>query len=295
MTAGVAVPAVLRATMTAAHGPAGAAWCDRLPALVAGFARRWGVPVGEPFDAPWHWVGTAGEDAVLKVGYPSAERDVARETAVLRTWGGVGAVRVLAADTGGDDAEAVLLERVRPGTDLLHLPDREAFPLLGAVGRALHASGADRPGPAREPGDLAGLRAGHPLLPRETTGRAAGLVEHLIATSAEPVLCHGDLHHGNVLVGGGGPVAIDPRGVWGEPALDVGVALLNPLGTLPEDREQLRALLEQRLELICPAMGVDVDRGRSWTAVSAAVSAVWSAQDGGGVDRAGLAVFDVLS
>jgi len=35
---------------------------------------------------------------------------------------------------------------------------------------------------------------------------------------------------------------IDPRGVWGDPALDVGMALLNSLGTLPADRAALRAV-----------------------------------------------------
>jgi streptomycin 6-kinase len=90
-------------------------------------------------------------------------------------------------------------------------------------------------------------------------------------------------------------VAIDPRGVWAEPALDVSVAMLNPLGTLPRDRSALSALLERRLALLCPAMGVDADRGRAWTAVYAVVSAVWSAQDGLGVDEDSLAVAAVLS
>ena len=42
-------------------------------------------------------------------------------------------------------------------------------------------------------------------------------------------------------------------------------------------------------------MGVDADRGRRWTVVCAVVSALWTAQDGGGVDRTALAVAEVLS
>jgi streptomycin 6-kinase len=116
-----------------------------------------------------------------------------------------------------------------------------------------------------------------------------------VATTRTRVLCHGDLHHANVLRAASGPVVIDPRGVWGDPALDVGVALLNPIGTLPEDPAALSTLLERRLELICPAMGVDADRGRRWTVVCAVVSALWTAQDGGGVDRTALAVAEALS
>ena len=291
----VVVPAALRASMSAAHGPAGLAWCDRLPEWVAGYAARWGVPVEAPFPATYHWVAPAGPGAVLKVGYPSAERDVAREAAVLSAWAGRGAVRLLAADVGGADAEALLLERVHPGTDLLDAPDEEAFPLIGTVARALHTAGHARPGLAVDAGALVDLRTGHPDLPTSVTGPAADLLDALRATARPPVLCHGDLHHANVLRSGTGAVVIDPRGVWGEPALDVGVALLNPLGMLPVDRGALWALLERRLRLICPAMGVDVDRGRAWTVVCAVVSALWTAQDGLGVDDTALAVAAVLT
>jgi streptomycin 6-kinase len=145
------------------------------------------------------------------------------------------------------------------------------------------------------PGALADLRAGHPALPAAVTLRAADRLAALLADAATPVLCHGDLHHGNVLLGAGGPVAIDPRGVWAEPALDVSVAMLNPLGTLPRDGATLARLLERRLELLCPAMGVDPDRGREWTAVYAVVSALWTAEDGMGVDEDSLAVAAALS
>jgi streptomycin 6-kinase len=295
MSPAAVVPDALRRAMSAAHGPAGVAWCDRLPDLVAGYAGRWGLTPGEPFGATWHWVAPAGDDAVLKVGFPTAERDLAREAAVLEVWAGRGAVRVLAADVGGDDAEALLLERARPGTDLLAAPDEEAFPVLGSVARTLHGAGHARPARAVDAGTTVDLHAGHPDLPAHVTGPAAELLDRLRATAAPPVLCHGDLHSGNVLRAASGPVVIDPRGVWGEPALDVGVALLNPVGSLPRDRHRLSELLERRLELICPAMGVDADRGRAWTVVCAVVSALWTAQDGLGVDADALAVAEVLA
>jgi streptomycin 6-kinase len=43
-------------------------------------------------------------------------------------------------------------------------------------------------------------------------------------------LLHGDLHHGNVLHDSErGWVAIDPKGVLGEPEYEIGVALRNPI------------------------------------------------------------------
>jgi streptomycin 6-kinase len=293
----VVVPPALVAAMAGIHGSRGADWCALLPSLVADRARRWGLSLEEPFDAAYHWVapGRRGSaEVVLKLGIPTAEGDLAREAEILAAWDGAGAVRLLEFEAS-DDAVALLLERVRPGTDLTALPDDESLPLIGAVGRALHHTGTTRPARALEPAALADLRAGHPLLPAAVTTAAADRLDGLLASSAAAVLCHGDLHHGNVLLGAGGPVAIDPRGVWAEPALDVSVAMLNPLGTLPVQRPALARLLERRLSLLCPAMGVDVDRGREWTAVYAVVSTLWSAEDGLGVDEDGLAVAAVLT
>ncbi|MGY1618820.1 aminoglycoside phosphotransferase family protein [Geodermatophilus sp. SYSU D00691] len=293
----VVVPPRLRAAMTALHGARGAEWCDRLPALVHERARAWGLALDAPFPADYHWVapGRCGtEEVVLKVGIRNADRDVEREAGILRAWSGSGAVRLLAADLDSPDAVALLLERVRPGSDLDGAPDDEAFPLLGAVARALHAAVGVRPAAAVGPAELADLAAGHPLLPAGLTAAAARLREQLLATAGPSVLCHGDLHHGNVLRGRDGAVAIDPRGVWAEPALDVAVAMLNPLGTLPREPARLAALLDRRLELVCPAMGVDADRARAWTAVYAVTSALWSAHDGLGVEEESLAVAAVL-
>jgi streptomycin 6-kinase len=293
----VVVPPALVAAMTTIHGAPGADWCARLPGLVADRARRWGLSLEAPFDATYHWVapGRRGStEVVLKLGIADDEGDLAREAGILAAWDGAGAVRLLDAEIAAD-AVALLLERVRPGTDLTALPDEEAFPLLGRVARALHGGGTPRPDVAVEPAALADLRTGHPALPSSVTSAAADRLDGLLASAEPSVLCHGDLHHGNVLIGAGAPVAIDPRGVWAEPALDVSVAMLNPLGTLPREPAALARVLDRRLSLLCPAMGVDVDRGRAWTAVYAVVSALWSAEDGLGIEEDSLAVAAVLS
>jgi len=90
---------------------------------------------------------------------------------------GRGAVRLRAAGTGGDDAEALVIEDARPGTDLLAAPDEEAFALLGTVARALHTAGWARPDLAVDTGALVVLRVSHPDLPtagHRVRGRPAG-------------------------------------------------------------------------------------------------------------------------
>ena len=67
-----------------------------------------------------------------------------------------------------------------------------------------------------------------PLPPRLVT-EAQRLYVDLLASSAPAVLLHGDLHHGNILRHGEDWVAIDPKGVIGEPAYECGPLLFNPL------------------------------------------------------------------
>jgi streptomycin 6-kinase len=57
--------------------PGGAAWLERLPALLAQTARRWQLVPGDPFLLSYNYVCTAtqrdGSAAVLKIGVPHRE------------------------------------------------------------------------------------------------------------------------------------------------------------------------------------------------------------------------------
>jgi streptomycin 6-kinase len=157
--------------------------------------------------------------------------------------------------------------------------------VLAAVARRLHASGAARPAGIPHSRDRVPLLcAGSPLVAADLTARAAHALEHLLATAAAPVLCHGDLHHANVLRDGDGWVAIDPHGVWGEPALDAGTALHNPPAPWA-DLPDLPRRLDRRVALLADGLGVPPERTRAWGLVSAVVGLVWTAEDHGRADR----------
>jgi streptomycin 6-kinase len=127
-------------------------------------------------------------------------------------------------------------------------------------------------------------------IPGELFERAAALYQQLEASMAAPVLLHGDLHHGNILAATREPwLAIDPKGLVGEPAYETGALLRNPrerLRTLPD----MKPLLARRIALLADALDLDRERIRGWGIAQVVLSAIWSLEDSG---DAGTAAFSV--
>jgi len=298
------VPAGVAATLEAVHGARGQAWLAGYPALLRAVAARWDLAVGEPFaDLTFNMVLRVrrrdGTPAVLKLGPPCRELDT--EAAALALYDGRGAVRLLEADTG---AGALLLERVEPGRTLAPLA-------LGRRDDAATAIAADvmlrlrPPVPAGAPfptiadwfADLSDMRAqpgGHPLPPVLVEAAEATYAE-LAAKAAPAVVLHGDLHHGNVLDAGGGAwLAIDPKGVAGEPACEAGALLRNPVPGI-ERASDLARLTARRLDVLAERLGEDRRRIKGWAFAQAVLSACWALEEGPGADwRPWIAVAEVL-
>jgi streptomycin 6-kinase len=229
---------------------------------------RWGLVPDGAFALTYRYVEPArradGSAAVLKLG-PPADAQFELELDALEWFSGRGAVRVLAVDR---PLGAALLERALPGTPLRGLPEDAAVAAAAHVMRQLW-----------RPPD------GAPPFPtvrhwgRWLTGRAGGLFAELCDSMAEPVVLHGDLHHDNLLRAGDGWLAIDAKGVIGEPAYELGALLRNPrpgLFDLPDPGR----VLQRRSAQLAEALGFDVDRVRGWAYAQAELSAVWSVQDG---------------
>ena len=121
-------------------------------------------------------------------------------------------------------------------------------------------------------------------LPERTIDRTEALFADLLASEGTRCLLHGDLHHFNVLFDADrGWVAIDPKGVLGEPEYEVGAALRNPF-----DRPDLfsdASIVRRRIETFRRELSLDPVRVASWAFAQAVLSAIWSVEDGCSVPR----------
>ena len=246
-------------------------------AQLAPWLSRWRlVPDGDPLTTPSSVllpVRLDGAPAMLKLATVDEER---RGGAVLAWWDGDGAARVLARE-----GFALLMERVDGSRSLAELAraggDDAATRVLCAVAGRLHAPRRNPP-PEAQPlaawfEELWGVaeRQGGVL------ARAAGTAAALLAAPREVAVLHGDLHHGNVLDGGGrGWLAIDPKGLLGERGFDFANIFCNPdlaLALAP-------GRLERQLGVVAEAANLERERLLRWVLAYAGLSAAWTINEG---------------
>ncbi|GEL97542.1 aminoglycoside phosphotransferase family protein [Cellulomonas terrae] len=272
---GVVVPPLLRDRV--GRAPGGAAWIDRLPALVADATQRWGLRLGPPFtDGAASWCAPAtrsdGRSVVLKLSFPHDE--ARHEAAALRAWHGHGGVQLLGAH---EDDWALLLERVEPGTPLSRAPGGPAERLTAAadVARALwSAAGSDVevPGMVDVCAGWADVLEDRGSRHGVDVARAGDLLRTLPASSG--VLVHGDLNPGNILAAGTGRwLAIDPKPMRGDPAYDLW-PLLEQVDD-PFGHPDPEAVLRDRVVLLSRLLDLDADRVAAWGLARCTESALW--------------------
>ncbi len=294
------VPANLHACMQDLHGDDGLAWIEGLPETIRGLERRWRIRVEAPFDGlSYSYVAPASrgsEPLVLKLGYPGDELN--HEAAALAAYAGRGAVRLYESDLA---LGALLLERLEPGRSASALDDDAGVMAAAAVMRALHRPvQSDHRFPTIE-GWGRGFqrhRGGHAggtgPLPSRIFELAEGAFGDLAASMDTPVLLHGDLHHANLLSAERAAwLAIDPKGVIGEPAYEVGAWLRNPM---PEmlGWSDLRAISARRVDQFADLLGHHRSRVIGWGMAQAVLSGIWSLEDHGGGWEVWIHVAEVL-
>ena len=273
-------------TTIALYGKAGQGWLDSLPDLLAKYAQLWDLEIGAPFmGLSYNFVAPAKRAdrtrAVIKTGFPNSELDT--EIAALRHFDGCSTVYLYEADR---EQSIFLLERAKPGKSLWKMEDERAINILLDILPSLWRTyEGDFPFPSVN--DYA--RGFSRLRNRYQGGtgpfdtfiidKAENIFTELIESSDDPVLLHGDLHHGNILSAERELwLAIDPKGVIGEPCYEIGAFLRNPIPGLLK-KENPRALLTQRVDKIVERLGFDRQRVIGWAFSQAVLAAIWCDED----------------
>ncbi len=227
------------------------------------------LTLGEPFDAPYsELVAPAtledGTEAVLKIQFRD---DVggAHEAYALGFWAGRGAVRLLAHDPA---QRAFVIERCLPGTPLGTVYDDEALAIAAAVMQRLWRP-PSHDVPWRRLASVAQQwlddlprryeRLGRPC-ERTLFDEAVEAIRTLGPSQEDVVLCHNDLHGGNILRAEREPwLAIDPKPIVAERAYDtVAIVRDGPLERLTV------AEIRRRADAFAELLGIDRDRIRGW-------------------------------
>ncbi|HEX7022033.1 MAG TPA: aminoglycoside phosphotransferase family protein [Trueperaceae bacterium] len=283
------LPEQLSRNLRDVWGAEGDAWLGRFPKLLAACADRWQLRNLRSFpELSYNFAASAegpdGTPYALKMGVPGHE--IRREIDALRLYDGQGVARLVDADP---DMAALLLELLEPGIMLADLPDdEEATRIAGGVMKELwrpvpqdHAFLHVREWFAELPNLRARYGGGTGPFPAALVDTAERLYAELAASSAETVLLHGDLHHYNILASRRAPwLAIDPKGVVGDPAFDVGPLLENPM---PHIRHypDLRGVLARRVEILGEVLQMDRGRILGWALAFSVLSGWWNLESHG--------------
>lgn len=282
MTAKLRVPTYLQFS-TDFGGPARVEWLAALSDRVEELTARWGLELGEPFEPGGNcsWVAPGmdlhGREVVLKVAWQHTE--ALHEAEGLAALGGRGAVEMYrfehleparpggGSDGGTCDTTAMLLERVRPGTELRGRPEAEQHLVVTDLLRSVWAVDLSLEHPFRPLSVMADdwvvlaearLAADPGRLDAGLARDGLALFRELSQAAPTDVLLFTDLHAGNVLSGQRCPwLLIDPKPYVGDPHYDVLQHFLNCDDSLRADPVGL-------LTEVADLAGLDAARVRQW-------------------------------
>jgi len=280
----------------------GRAWLDRLPAILAACEERWNLTIGAPVgNLSFNYVAPAilsdGTEVMVKTGLTD---EFPSQPEALRHFDGHGMAQLLAYD---ERDAAMLLERLKPGASLRAVEDDEiaisaAAGVMREIWRPLPQKHYPFPTVSDWGKGFARLREQYNgsagPFPPAIFDKAEKLYAELSASMAEPVLLHGDLHQDNILSAEREPwLAVDPKGVIGEPVFETGALLRNfwpDILSTPNPK----SLMARRIDQLSAELGFDRERIHSWGFSQAVLSVLWNVEDKGKLEYEGLYFVELL-
>jgi streptomycin 6-kinase len=269
------------------YGETGQEWLTNLPKLITHLAQKWDLEILEPYEnLSYHYVVRVSikknnQPAVLKIGLD--EKVTQEEIATLTFYNGYGCVKLLAHHSVHS---ALLLEQLDPGTPLSTLFPKEDSAAVNhayEVMKQLHISqlGGSHVTKFRHVKDVVGaLDTVNPnAIPLSLLNKARECTRRLVQSQTNFALLHGDLHQDNILSGRGSQwVAIDPKGIIGEPAFEMASFIYNPITQLA-DCAKASELIHHRIVRFSKLSSIREIRIKEWAFARAVLSACWNSEE----------------
>jgi streptomycin 6-kinase len=296
------IPENFASFMIELFGEEGRAWLDRLPSILANCEERWHLTIDAPVkNLSFNYVAPGvlgdGTEVMLKTGLTD---EFPSQSEALHHFNGRGMVQLLACDV--QDA-VMLMERLKPGTSLRTVEDDEAAisaaaQVMRKIWHPLPEQHYPFPTVVDWSKGFARLRrrydGGTGPIPAGIFDKAEKLYAELCASMAEPVLLHGDLHQDNILAAERQPwLAVDPKGVIGEPAYETGALLRNFWPDILSVSNP-KSLMARRIDQLSAELGFERERIYNWGFAQAVLSVIWGVEDTGKLQNEGLYFVELL-
>jgi len=247
---------------------------------------RWSLTKSTPVaETATSWIFRVEQNgrnfAALKILKPLAADEERRGAMLMNWYGGEGAATIF--DMHGDTIFMEWLDGGTLGDPVRAGKDDEGTIAIATVVASLHRPGKDAPAglePLRhwfQPLFDTDVRA-WPHTARDLYARASGIALKLFDRPSAQIPLHGDLHHDNILSSDRGWLAIDPKGLIGDPAYDVANIFINPKGAAHLAADSVR--VAARADILSQRLAYPRKRILGWAAAHAALSACWELADG---------------
>lgn len=220
----------------------------------------------------------------MKVSFPD-NHEFPLELEALNFYNGIGSIRVLQEDI---ENGAMLLEKAEPGTRVRDIfPDEKQISFASEVMKKMHKPAPENiaslfPTISDWGKGFDRMRAKYNgtsgPFPKDLFDKAEQIYKIYAPDPSKQVLMHGDLHNDNILLSQRGWIAIDPKGVVGEPEFEP-AAFLRNLGYDFQGRDNPQETVKRRILRISEELGYDKLKVQDWAMASAMLSALWFMED----------------
>lgn len=256
----------LISNITSCYGDVGIKWINDLPALIDKIAKKWLLDDIEVFpNLSFNYVVSARQSNNLVALKISIDKQSSlNEYNSLKTFNGLGAVKLI---NYCDEYNAILMERALPGSSLLEYAENynsKAIPIACDVIKALQSNKTHTNNFINITEWLSNLDNNIDAIPQEYLTKSRLLRDELIKSTSHEILLHGDLHHDNIILNDKSWIAIDPKGIIGDPTSEYFGIIRNP---------------EEDIRLISQITKYDYTRIKNWCFVRTVLNAVWCAED----------------